>query len=114
MHLPDFFICLARRGVRCGSYVRGEEAGWDGTAPAAGPDVFFSEVQTASPPPRGCSEKVVSIVVAAAVAKDGELLAAPSGDRYKQADLAVERGESLKGQRINQALKLQASPCWFP
>lgn len=23
VHLPDFFICLATQGVRCGSYVQG-------------------------------------------------------------------------------------------
>lgn len=32
---------------------------------------------------RGCTEKVVSIVVAAAIAKDGELLALPFRVRYK-------------------------------
>lgn len=80
MHLPDFFICLARQGVRCGSYVQGEEAGWDGTAPAPSPDTLFGEGKTVSRQ-QGCTEKVVSIVVAAAIAKDGELPAPPSGVR---------------------------------
>lgn len=38
-------------------------------------------------------EKVVSIVVAAAIAKAGELLAPPSGLRHRQDDLAMEGQE---------------------
>lgn len=38
-------------------------------------------------------KKVVSIVVAAAIAKDGELLALPFGVRYGQDDLAMEGEE---------------------
>lgn len=91
MHLPDFFICLARRGVRCGSYVQGE-AGWDGTGPTSGADAPFGEGKTASQQ-QGCTEKVVSIVVAAAIAKDGQLLAPPLGVRYGQDDLAMEGEE---------------------
>lgn len=69
--------------------MQGKEAGWDGTAPTSSTDSLFGEGKTVSWQQR-CTEKVVSIVVAAAIAKDGELLAPPSGVRYRQDDLAME------------------------
>lgn len=94
-----------------GATCKARKRGWDGTAPASSTDALFGEGKTVSRQ-RGCTAKVVSVVVAAAIAKAGEILAPPSGVRYRQDDLATE-GESLKGRRINQALKLQASPGWF-
>jgi len=91
-HLPDFFILLARQGVRCGSYVRGEGAGRDGTAPTSSTDALFGEMETVSRQ-RGCTGKVISIVVAAAIAKDGEVLASLSEARYRPGDLATEGEE---------------------
>ena len=72
--------------------MQGKEVGWDGTAPTSSADTLFDEGKTVSWQ-RGCTEKVVSIVVAAAVAKDGELPAPPSGMRYRQDDLAMEGEE---------------------
>lgn len=89
LHLPDFFTRLARRGVRCGSYVQSEAEGWDGTAPTSSADVLFGETKT-SPGSGDAPKRSFLLWWPPLLQKVVEFLAPPRRVRYGEDDLAME------------------------
>lgn len=92
LHLPDFFTRLARQGVRCGSYVQGEAAGWEGTAPTASADVLFGEMKT-SPSSEDAPKRSFLLWWLPLLQKVVEFLAPPRRVRHEQDDPAMEAEE---------------------